>query len=116
MNVNGHHQHNADNYPQYLLRSPSHGNNFIMQSNNSSSTNRIIRRDQLFQQTFPPTNSVPLPPPTSSIPSPPPLPEHLLTIRSSLWSTLNLPESNRTHRSHTNTNPRKFFIKHERKK
>ncbi len=109
MNVHGHRGHNADNYPEYLLRSPSHGNNFIMQSNNSTITNPIITRDHLFQQTFSPSvSSPPPPPPTSLIPAPPPLPTHLLTSRSSIWSATQLLESTRDGRSRANTDFCKF--------
>jgi len=112
VNVNGHRQHNADNYPQYLLRSPSHGN-FIMQSNTSSITNPTITRDYLLQQTFPqPISSIPSPPPPPPplIPPPPPLPAQLLTTRSASWSTSQLLDSIRTSRSRADTNLCKFFI------
>ncbi|CAF0750936.1 unnamed protein product [Rotaria sordida] len=106
--VNGHHQHNTNGYTQHLLRSPSNGNNFIMQSNSTTYTNPTIIRDHLLQQTFSPlVSSPPLAPspPPLSIPPPPPMPSQLLTNRSSTWSTLQLPESNRKgRRSRSNTN------------
>ena len=115
VNVNGHRQANPENYSQHLLRSPSHGNNFIMQSNHSTSTNANIIRDQFFPQTFSPTissiSSPPPAPPMSFIPPPPPLPEQLLTTRSSLWSSIQLANSARRDRSHSNTNPRKILCR-----
>jgi hypothetical protein len=113
-NVNGHRQRNADNYPQQLVRSPSQGNNFVTQSNNSTFTNPIIARDQFFQNSYSPSissTSSPPPPPPPSIPPPPPpppLPAHFLTNQSSPWSTLQLPASARKERSRSNTNPCKF--------
>jgi hypothetical protein len=106
-NVNGRHQHNADDYTQHILRSPSHGNNFIMQSNHSTVANLTNTRDQFFLQTVSPPP--PPPPPALLIPAPPPLPTEFLTSRSSPWSTLQLPESSRKGRSRANTNLCKFF-------
>ncbi|CAF4833581.1 unnamed protein product [Rotaria sp. Silwood1] len=108
--VNGHHHRNVNDYSQHLIRSPSYGNNFIMQSNNSTYTNPAITSDQLIQETFSPSvSSPPLapplpPPPPLSIPPPPPMPQQLLTSRSSAWTTLPLPESSRKRRSRSNTN------------
>ncbi|UJR33285.1 hypothetical protein I4U23_020737 [Adineta vaga] len=87
---------NGNDYTQFLLRSPSHGNNFIMQSNNSSTANPIFTNDHLFQQALTPTTlSTRAPSPQSFIPPPPPpIPEQFLTIRSNPWSTLQLPKSN----------------------
>ena len=96
-NFNGSQQYPIENnYPGYLLRSPSHGNNFIMQSNQSSTT----PRNQFYQESYKPlitsrSSSPQAPPP----PPPPPLPADLLTSRSSPWSTMKIPISNRSKRS-----------------
>lgn len=84
-----------------------------MQSNHSTSTHPAISRDPFFPQPLSPTISSissppPPPPPTSFIPAPPPLPEQLLSTRSSLWSSIQLPNSARRERSRSNTNPRKI--------
>ncbi|CAF4292185.1 unnamed protein product [Rotaria sp. Silwood2] len=111
--LNGYHQRNANDYTQHLIRSPSYGNNFIMQSNTSTYTNPALTRDQLLQQTFSlsvsssplvPSPPPPPPPPPLSIPLPPPMPTQFLTSPSSAWSTLQLPESGRKGRSRSNTN------------
>lgn len=120
VNVNGRREPNSENYSQHL-RSPSQGNHFIMQSNHSTSTNRNITREQFFQQPFspsmssisspppPPPPPAPPLPPSSSIPPPPPLPEQLLSTRSSLWSSIQLPSSARRDRTQSNSNPRKYL-------
>ncbi|CAF4430602.1 unnamed protein product, partial [Adineta steineri] len=82
------HQRNGNDYTQYIVRSPSHGNNFIMQSNNSTTTNPTVMRDQFFQETILSPDSATLPSPSSLIPAPPPMPADFLTIRSNPWSTL----------------------------
>ncbi|CAF0730375.1 unnamed protein product [Adineta ricciae] len=88
------HHRNRNDYTQVLFRSPSHGNNFIMQSNHSSTTNPLFVDDQLFQQTLTQTTSSTIPPPPSAFvpPPPPPMPEQFLTLRSNPWSTLQLPK------------------------
>lgn len=94
--------HVENNYPQYLLRSPSHGNNFIMQSNHSTTT----PRNQFYQESYQPSvtsRSSPQPPPPPP-PPPPPLPADLFTSRSSPWSTMKIPISSRSKRSN-----RKFW-------
>ncbi len=106
--INGYHQRNVDDYGQHLIRSPSHGNNFIMQSNNSTTT-----KEQFYSQTYSPTVSSipPPPPPPSTIPQPPPLPTHFLTNRSSPWSTIQLPDSVRKGRPRLNNNLSKYLFK-----
>ncbi|CAF0898529.1 unnamed protein product [Adineta steineri] len=88
------HQRNGNDYTQYIVRSPSHGNNFIMQSNNSTTTNPTVMRDQFFQETILSPDSATLPSPSSLIPAPPPMPADFLTIRSNPWSTLQTSKSN----------------------
>lgn len=83
-------QRNRTEHTQYLLRSPSHGDNFIMQSNFGASTN------DHFAQKPPVAPAASTPPPVSPsfIPPPPPMPEQFLTLQSSSWSTLELPKRN----------------------
>ncbi|CAF3848814.1 unnamed protein product [Adineta steineri] len=88
------HQRNGNDYTQYIVRSPSHGNNFIMQSNNSTTTNPTVMRDQFLQETILSPDSATLPSPSSLIPAPPPMPADFLTIRSNPWSTLQTSKSN----------------------
>lgn len=89
--------HVENNYPQYLLRSPSHGNNFIMQSNHSTTT----PRNQFYQEFYQPsvTSRSSPQPPAPPPPPPPPLPADLFTSRSSPWSTMKIPISSRSKRS-----------------
>jgi hypothetical protein len=99
-------QQSNNRYKQHLIRSPSNGNNFIMQSNNGTSTKPAINREEFYPHPAQPPAHVstvpmapPLPPPISSIPAPPPLPAQFMSTGSSPWSTLQLPTSGRKNRT-----------------
>lgn len=100
----------GNEYNQFLLRSPSNGNNFIMQSTHSTTTRPMITRQDFFQpqSILSGSNSsfaVPLAPPP---PPAPPLPASFSSPLSSPWSTLQMPNSSRDDRSRSqmNTTPR----------
>ena len=113
-----HHQHqqpNLDRYPQQLIRSPSNGNNFIMQSNNGTSTKPPISVDRFHPSAahspahISAAASPPPPPPVSSIPLPPPMPAQFMSPGSSPWSTLQLPSSGRKDRGRVHNDSCKSF-------
>jgi hypothetical protein len=121
--------HKDNGYSQYLLSSPSNGNNFIMQSNSNTIIEPMIMGNRFHPAAANYSSDASLstaamltPPPAPSLPAnmlqqlshppaPPPLPANFFDSRTSPWSTLKLRKSHDIDPSRTETNSSKYFKK-----